>query len=107
MPSTRCRSAESLNYLGAPRARLPPAMFPAVSGRYVCITERDTGEGMGRVTLTRATEPFFTTKGADAELARALSMWMASSRNRAARSPQYLQGAGTTSHCGAGKQANR
>lgn len=32
-------------------------------GRYICISVSDTGEGMDPVTLSHATEPFFTTKG--------------------------------------------
>jgi PAS domain S-box-containing protein len=32
------------------------------AGRYICISVRDTGEGMDPSTLLRATEPFFTTK---------------------------------------------
>jgi signal transduction histidine kinase len=32
------------------------------AGDYVCLTVSDTGAGMDRVTLGRATEPFFTTK---------------------------------------------
>jgi CheY-like chemotaxis protein len=36
---------------------------PALSGRFVCLSVTDTGEGMDAETLARATEPFFTTKG--------------------------------------------
>ena len=32
-------------------------------GRYVCLSVTDNGEDMDEATLTRATEPFFTTKG--------------------------------------------
>jgi CheY-like chemotaxis protein len=32
-------------------------------GSYICLTVSDNGEGMDEVTLRRATEPFFTTKG--------------------------------------------
>jgi signal transduction histidine kinase len=32
-------------------------------GQYLCLTVSDTGEGMDHTTLTRAMEPFFTTKG--------------------------------------------
>ena len=48
-----------------------PGLYP---GEYVCITERDTGEGMDEVTLNRATEPFFTTKGAGRGTGLGLSM---------------------------------
>ena len=48
-----------------------PGLYP---GEYVCITERDTGEGMDEVTLKRATEPFFTTKGAGRGTGLGLSM---------------------------------
>src|SRR4029077_6145884 len=43
-------------------------------GEYVCITERDPGEGLDEVTLKRATEPFFTTKGAGRGTGLGLSM---------------------------------
>ncbi len=43
-------------------------------GDYVCITIADTGAGMDEETLTKATEPFFTTKGPGKGTGLGLSM---------------------------------
>jgi CheY-like chemotaxis protein len=43
-------------------------------GDYLCITVSDNGEGMDEATLRRATEPFFTTKGAGKGTGLGLSM---------------------------------
>jgi PAS domain S-box-containing protein len=43
-------------------------------GPYVCVTVIDTGEGMSEVTLARAQEPFFTTKGIGKGTGLGLSM---------------------------------
>ena len=51
--------------ISAHREHVPPGAVAGLApGDYVCIAERDNGEGMDEATLKRATEPFFTTKGA-------------------------------------------
>ncbi len=49
------------------QSRLPP-------GPYICLSVTDIGTGMSEATLTRATEPFFTTKGAGKGTGLGLSM---------------------------------
>ena len=44
------------------------------TGAYVCITVADSGSGMDAITVRRATEPFFTTKGAGKGTGLGLSM---------------------------------
>jgi signal transduction histidine kinase len=61
--------------ISAHRERIGAGDVPGLRpGEYVCIAERDTGEGMDDVTLKRATEPFFTTKGAGRGTGLGLSM---------------------------------
>jgi PAS domain S-box-containing protein len=43
-------------------------------GRYICLSVRDSGEGMDEATLARAMEPFFTTKGIGKGTGLGLSM---------------------------------
>ena len=61
--------------ISAHRERVAAGDIPGLKpGEYVCIAERDTGEGMDEVTLKRATELFFTTKGAGRGTGLGLSM---------------------------------
>ena len=61
--------------ISAHRERVAAGDVPGLDpGEYVCITERDTGDGMDEVTLKRATEPFFSTKGAGRGTGLGLSM---------------------------------
>ena len=50
-------------------------------GSYICLTVSDNGEGMDEVTLRRATEPFFTTKGTGKGTGLGLSMVTVSPSN--------------------------
>ncbi len=51
-----------------------PTVRPCRVGEYIRITIVDTGVGMDRVTLAKATEPFFTTKGPGKGTGLGLSM---------------------------------
>jgi PAS domain S-box-containing protein len=55
----------------APGAAAPPGLLP---GRYLRLALRDGGQGMDAQTLSRATEPFFTTKGVGQGSGLGLSM---------------------------------
>ena len=59
----------------ARRERVEAGEVPGLRpGEYICIAERDTGHGMDEATAKRATEPFFTTKGAGRGTGLGLSM---------------------------------
>jgi CheY-like chemotaxis protein len=60
-------SAREENIPAGNRARVAP-------GRYICLSVIDTGEGMDDVTLRKAVEPFFTTKGVGKGTGLGLSM---------------------------------
>jgi PAS domain S-box-containing protein len=66
-------------------------------GRYVCISVVDTGEGMDEETLTRSTEPFFTTKGVGKGTGLGLSMVQGlAEQSGGALTLQSRPGVGTT-----------
>jgi nitrogen-specific signal transduction histidine kinase/CheY-like chemotaxis protein len=52
----------------------PSASLPLPAGRYVRLSVKDQGHGMDAITISRATEPFFTTKGVGKGTGLGLSM---------------------------------
>ena len=70
MPQGGTLTIECRNEVRDPRAL--PATLP--DGKYVRLTVTDTGEGMDEATLSRALEPFFTTKGVGKGTGLGLSM---------------------------------
>jgi signal transduction histidine kinase len=68
-------SAPSRSGNGYAKVRGPGAESPSLPpGEYIWITIIDTGVGMDQVTLAKATEPFFTTKGPGKGTGLGLSM---------------------------------
>jgi signal transduction histidine kinase len=73
VPSLDSANGRSGNGFG--KAYSPGADSPSLpSGEYIRITIVDTGVGMDQVTLAKATEPFFTTKGPGKGTGLGLSM---------------------------------
>jgi signal transduction histidine kinase len=73
VPSLDAANGRSGN--GLARAHGPGADSPSLpQGEYIRITIVDTGVGMDQVTLAKATEPFFTTKGPGKGTGLGLSM---------------------------------
>ncbi|HEX2134348.1 MAG TPA: PAS domain S-box protein [Microvirga sp.] len=66
-------------------------------GDYICLSVTDTGEGMDQETLSRAVEPFFTTKGIGKGTGLGLSMIHGFAEQSAGRLVlKSVQGKGTT-----------
>jgi signal transduction histidine kinase len=73
VPSLNSANGRSGN--GSAKAQGPGADSPSLPpGEYIRITIVDTGVGMDQVTLAKATEPFFTTKGPGKGTGLGLSM---------------------------------
>ena len=95
----RCRRAAGCDR-GAPRDDRR-ANLQAEAGDYVCLAVTDTGVGMDEMTLKRAAEPFFTTKGVGKGTGLGLSMvyGLAAQSDGATASPAS-SGSAPRSSCG-------